>query len=80
MKTYVKPELYYENFELSQHIAGCNLTMNVETLGEPANCTASGTIGIAESNSWFIAEPVCTSEVEDYCYTNGTTNLATINS
>lgn len=23
MKTYVKPELYYENFELSEHIASC---------------------------------------------------------
>lgn len=77
MKTYVKPELYYESFELSQHIAGCNLELGPTDV---LNCTASGKIGIAESNSWFIAEPVCTSEVEDYCYTNGTTNLATINS
>ena len=23
MKKYVKPEIYYENFELSQHIADC---------------------------------------------------------
>lgn len=29
MKTYVKPELYYENFELSEHIAsGCSVVMN----------------------------------------------------
>ena len=80
MKTYVKPELYYESFELSQHIAGCSLTMNVKTLGEPASCSASGTIGKEYSESWFITEGVCDIPVEDYCYTNGTTNLATINS
>ncbi len=29
MKPYVKPELYFESFELAQHIAGCNLTLNI---------------------------------------------------
>ncbi len=28
MKKYVKPELYYENFELSQHIAACGIDVN----------------------------------------------------
>ena len=77
MKTYVKPELYYESFELSQHIAGCQLRLNQNT---PEECSASGTIGIIETESWFIATPVCQAEVEDYCYTNGSTNLVTINS
>ena len=27
MKPYIKPELYYENFELSQHIAACAYDM-----------------------------------------------------
>ena len=43
MKPYVKPELYFESFELAQHIAGCNLELM--NSGDPANCAASGTIG-----------------------------------
>lgn len=27
MKTYVKPELYFESFELSQHIAACDIKL-----------------------------------------------------
>ena len=78
MKTYVKPELYYESFELSQHIAGCNLELKQ---GDVLDCLAEGTIGIAVSDSWFVeANTNCRLPVEDYCYTNGTTNLATINS
>lgn len=80
MKEYVKPELYYESFELSQHIAACNLTMNSSSSTDPANCSASGTIGGDWSDSWFISGPVCTIEVEGYCYTNGSMNLTTINS
>ena len=78
MKTYVKPELYYESFELSQHIAGCNLTLK---LGDVLDCTAEGTIGLVETTGWFVeANQSCQAPVEDYCYTNSTTNLATINS
>ena len=28
MKKYVKPELFYEHYELSQHIADCNFEYN----------------------------------------------------
>lgn len=28
MKKYVKPELFYEQFELSQHIAACSMALN----------------------------------------------------
>lgn len=82
MKTYVKPELFFESFELAQHIAGCSLTMNNSVI--PENCSASGTIygvPLPEGESWFLSRTgSCTAEVEAYCYTNGTMSVATINS
>lgn len=80
MKTYVKPELFFESFELAQHIAGCAL----ELLDKDAiTCRASGTIfGVTldgETESWFVSN-ACTAQVEAYCYTNGTMSVATINS
>ena len=41
MKQYVKPELYLESFELSQHIAGCSLVLQS---AEPETCTAQGEV------------------------------------
>lgn len=82
MKTYVKPELFFESFELAQHIAGCAL----ELLDKDAiTCRASGTIfGVTldgKTESWFLSRTgSCTAEVEAYCYTNGTMSVATINS
>lgn len=79
MKEYVKPELYYESFELSQHIAGCNLQMlnTIETA-----CAASGTIdGIGSSGAWFVnGIDACMNWVQDFCYTNSEGSLTTINS
>lgn len=82
MKPYVKPELYYENFELAQHIAGCAFTSQNQT--SPETCTYRGTIGKIEG-SWFIkGNSICETgdarPTQDYCYTNGTTTIATINS
>ena len=79
MKEYVKPELYYESFELSQHIAGCNLQMQ-NTIED--TCVASGTIdGIGSSSAWFVNGIMdCTSWVQDFCYTNSEGSLTTINS
>lgn len=37
MKKYVKPELFYERFELSQHIADCAWEMNS---GDKNTCSA----------------------------------------
>lgn len=80
MKTYVKPELFFESFELSQHIAGCSLKLTQDV----GACNASGSIGDeyldGKRGSWFISRPTCTAEVEAYCYTNGSMNIATINS
>lgn len=75
-KKYEKPRVYMEQFTLAEHIAGCNLELKAAI---EESCTASGTIGSAYSESWFL-EGSCTVPVYDYCYTNGTTNIATINS
>lgn len=82
MKKYVKPELYYESFELSQHIAGCEIKLLAADAGA---CTATGTIldiTLPEDGSgrFFIGGAPCTVEVEAYCYTNGAMSIATINS
>ena len=81
MKTYVKPELFFESFELAQHIAGCNLTL--VTNQDVQNCAASGTIfGVTldgASESWFVSN-ACSAQVESYCYTNGSVGITTINS
>lgn len=84
MKTYVKPELFFESFELAQHIAGCNLKLLDQDVG---NCNASGTImgehleaTAGAPSGWFIDSQICAVEVEAYCYTNGSMNIATINS
>lgn len=79
MKPYVKPELYYESFELAQHIAGCSLKWNKFDAGQ--SCSASGLIGDTTSENWFISNvQACTVETEDYCYTQGNIHTATINS
>lgn len=84
MKTYVKPELFFESFELAQHIAGCALELRS---GDVGSCDATGTImgtnfgtDTQIGQGWFIAKSICAVEVEAYCYTNGTMSVATINS
>lgn len=78
MKPYVRPELYYEDFELAQHIAGCSLTP-VDSVA-PETCSYNGKIGDWDGEGWFLNTNICTIETEDYCYTNSYSNIATINS
>lgn len=83
MKEYVKPELYCESFELSQHIAGCNLTLEQQ---DATVCDASGTIngvpldGSENNKGWFLDTNICSVTVEAFCYTNGSASHVTINS
>lgn len=77
-KTYKKPYVYVEKFELAEHIAGCNLTINSSDVNV---CDAAGTIDDDYSTSWFIdGNTKCNLPTEGYCYTNGSMNVATINS
>lgn len=74
MKEYVKPELYCESFELSQHIAACGIDVN----GNQDDCKQ-----ILDGDFWpglggqtvFSSEDSCNidiSVIEVYCYTVGT--------
>ena len=74
MKKYVKPELYYENFELSQHIAACGIDVK--------NSTSQYDCAQLDPDFWggmsgrvFDSANSCTLDIraiEVYCYTAGT--------
>lgn len=73
MKKYVKPELFYERYELSQHIADCawELQLNSDTSchAEPDPKDYPGF-----SNLFHAKQDGCimtTAQWQDYCYTNG---------
>lgn len=77
-KKYEKPQVYMEKFELAEHIAGCSLSINS---GDPMSCVGEGYIQDKYLDSWFIdGNMLCEAELEGYCYTNGSMNVATINS
>ena len=81
-KKYEKPQVYMEKFELAEHIAGCKLTLQQDDVNI---CEAIGTIGSVTLpttyNAWFLeSTQACEIKVEDYCYTNSTSTIATINS
>lgn len=80
MKKYVKPELFYEHFELSQHIADCGWEMKnggVQTFDKASSCVA-----YADPNYWgegytetlFTTANGCSidsSVYQEYCYEAG---------
>ncbi len=51
VRAYVKPELFFENFELSRHIAKCEWVMNQT---DPNSCIASGS-GITDESDTIVA-------------------------
>lgn len=74
MKQYVKPELYYENFELSEHIATCAWDMANSTDVKTCSATGDEAFGYLPGLIRFIdGNNLCTTimEGEDYCYTTG---------
>lgn len=83
MKKYVKPELFYEHYELSQHIAECawdmvNYTRKEICYAEPDPLKNpfgfTGPDGVTFVYRLFTSEPLCTLDsdsFEDYCYQGG---------
>ena len=74
MKAYVKPELFVERYELSQHIATCGIDVTY----------TDGCTGNLDPDFWGgLSDPVfnqdqqgCSTAIEKievYCYTNGAT-------
>lgn len=83
MKKYVKPDLVYENFELSQNIAACGWDMNQahETV-----CTAEGDpqFGNYAEVTLFTETPRCLmvfgKDSEIYCYETSSEQYRIFNS
>lgn len=81
MKAYQKPQLFYEKFELSQHIASCDLVLTSQ-LGYGSGCHADGNIGgITPVEGLFLRDDSsCHTTIksfESYCYTNSTAIVGT---
>lgn len=83
-KDYVKPEIHYESFVLSQHIAVCGWDMANSM--DKNNCTAVGdtTLGGFDVNLFTNTNELCNLKEEDaheiYCYEVGTGSAGVFNS
>ena len=82
MKKYVKPVLYFDDFELDQHIVGnCQLITNSTLSLETAGCNATGTIlGMDVVNGFLKEDADCSAQEFDseiYCYYAGANPLPT---
>lgn len=81
MKAYVKPELFYESFELSQHIALCAWDMSNST--DKQSCSALGDekdFGMIPAVIFVDGNTLCNDKPEDYCYTKATNGIGVFNS
>ena len=87
MKKYVKPELFYERYELSQHIADCTWETKkpngLKTFEGDGSCIAYGDseLGLDGNILFQSNEMGCTllsTDYQDYCYENGSDGLKTV--
>lgn len=77
MKKYVKPDLYFESFQLTQHIAACGYDM-IDSRDEN-DCYSHGDRNQDTGNDYwdsikFFAGIQCDVKPENYCYTNASDN------
>lgn len=74
MKKYVKPELFYEQYELSQHIANCEYELKAV---DSNSCHAIGDADLGlDYFMLYKSEPLCNeTDWEDYCYEAGANGL-----
>lgn len=79
MKQYQKPEVFYENFTLAEHIALCDYQIQSS---DPASCTVIADrypLDNGDLTGLFLNSHACTMVLEDfsaYCYTNGAEGVA----
>ena len=69
MKKYVKPELFYEHFELSQQIAACSYDLLPNTLTQAPDCLFKGdTDTMIPGKIIFLqTNTSCDVKVQKYC-------------
>lgn len=83
MKKYVKPEIVYENFELSSQIATCALDMNNQSDENSCSAIPDSTYTGEEwtDGPVFHNETVCAvTKYDNYCFTNGSDTMNVFNS
>lgn len=73
MKKYVKPDLYFESFQLNQHIAGCAFDMVDFRDPDTLTCYSHGDEDgefdfIGRDIKYFVTNGVCHIEPQQYCY------------
>lgn len=77
-KKYIKPTVYVESFELSQHIASCGtrgengVVVKNSLINEGCNITGNDWTGVDITGNFFTAikDTKCYIDNEMYCYTN----------
>ena len=78
MKKYVKPELFYERFELSQHIADCMWELNQAQGACIAHPDEDQMSGIPTVFTDALGCDMTESTLKDYCYENSLESLKNI--
>ena len=76
MKNYVKPELFFESYELSQNIAACG--WDFKNNSDPGSCYAEGDPGWgnpSDIKAFVDSKNGCMTNLEGYCYENSTDNV-----
>lgn len=80
MKKYVKPELIFESFEMSQQIASCDYDL-VDGTSTDAGCSFSGfNKDFNTSMTIFSSTNTCDIEAQSYCYHNSSGGFGIFNS
>lgn len=74
MKKYVKPELFYESFELTQQIAACDYDSNNTSTDEGCSFTGVNKDFGVEMKI-FLSQGICDVIAESYCYHNSTSGM-----
>lgn len=76
-RPYIKPELVYENFQLAQSIAACDLNYHGSSTTVDS-CYASG--DISGGMNVFYNDHCEFKDLEGYCITNSSIGFTTFNS
>lgn len=67
MKKYVKPDFYYENFQLSNYASGCSVVADSTNASDAATCSATLPGGITV----FASAQACITPTDIFCSQNG---------
>lgn len=78
MKTYEKPRVYFEKFELSQNIAVCDYTLDAADVNACKIVKDNFEDDGEDFTGGFTDKNLCTVPVSVYCYTDGSGTLPSV--